>query len=162
MIKKALVIGGVIILGSVFFVGCTRYIPDAPTIVELPEKSETVLLLEHIKEFTALPFSDVVDDAVVWHYFHEGQVKSKGLEGSMVEARNLMVSESVIEEFFTQVGFIQDEYNVADGVYAGQKGFQKDQMVCTVVHGYNPVEESEIMTSNITIRCAEFYRPYEG
>lgn len=159
MWKKTLFIGGLLILSSVFFVGCTRYEPDAPRNPVDLEINQTLGVLEPLKDAVPFDFSEVQSDSLVWNYLQDDQIKSIILDGDMIEIRGADVQAAEVNKYFEDNGFQQDLYNLADGVYVGQVGFQKDNIVCTMVSGISlpePGAESNNLMSDITVRCALF------
>lgn len=158
MYRKTLLIGGILVLGSVFFVGCTKYVPEQNQYLVEPEVGESILILEDIKEATQIAFSKIEPDALIWNFLKDEKISSVGLDGYMYKVRGAEVNAENINNYFEEKGFEMDSYNVADGVYIGQVGFSKEGLVCTVVSGINPEVKDSVsgaMLSDITVRCAE-------
>ena len=123
------------------------------------EVNETTGVLEDLKISVDFDFSEILSDSLIWNYLSDGQLKSVALAGDMVELRAADVQASEINEYFESKGFQQDEYNLASSDYIGQVGFQKDDIVCTMVSGVSqsePENESNELLSDITVRCAKF------
>lgn len=158
MYRKTLFIGGILILGSVFFVGCTKYVPEDHALEVVPEINQSILLMEDLKGTTEIEFSNLEPDALIWNYLKDEKITSVGLEGYMYDVRGSKVNSQNINSYFEKKGFEIDLYNEADGVYIGQVGFKKDDLVCTIVSGVNPgLKDSETgaLLSDVTVRCAE-------
>lgn len=158
MFRKTLLIGTILVLGSVFFVGCTKYIPEENNLLVIPEISESILVMNEIKETTGVDFSNIQPDALIWNFLEDEQINSVGLDGYMYDVRGTDFGSEKINEYFEEKGFALNVYNVADGIYVGQVGFEKDEVVCTVVSGVTSgglsLESGELL-SDITLRCAE-------
>ena len=154
--KNTLFIGILLILSSVFVVGCTKYVPEESNYV-FGEKEMN--LMQSLEKESMINFSEIEPDALIWNYSQFEKIESIGLQGYMFSVRGTKVKDEIVNKFFEEKGFIFDVFNAADGIYVGQVGYQSDSMVCTVVSGVsNPgsTDSSIKNLSDITVRCSEY------
>jgi len=117
-------------------------------------------LLTNLKNSIKIDFSGIGIKTIQWLTAKNPiSLKAKSISASGIPDTNL----SKINSFFEEQGFIQDNYNAADGPTAGLEGWTKANMVCQVEKKYTDVDSSNpnapvtVLSNKIDIQvsCAE-------
>lgn len=119
--------------------GCAATSPAVVNQVQQVDLTPVNDFLKDLDKNTEYDFSDQKRVSFVWNLQTEdGEIQNLEMDGKSMNVRDLDsddYDEIIIENYFTDNGFTVDQNNIADGTLAGQVGYQKDNMVCTVLTG---------------------------
>lgn len=127
---------------------------------ESSKYSEITSLFKDMGDEIGFSFSKDENTTFDWLEKEGENINEKSLEGVGINLEEVSPNESTqINEFFKDLGFKPDVYNIASGTVSGVTGFVKDNIVCKVqtkVSNFDPdknTAELESGFSDVKIIC---------
>lgn len=130
---------------------------DGNKCVSLDEISN---LLENLGQETGIDFSEEQEVSFVWYIETEEEILDEiSIQGKGFEVKGVSSEDyRKVESFFLDNGFEVDVYNIAAGTFVGLTGYQKDQVICTLV-GRMWLDEQGIPTeedkNDVEVKCGK-------